>query len=56
MNKRITRAQQALLLFFVVLGAGLRLFFLFGPMCHDEAETFVVFASKSLWVGLSKYT
>lgn len=54
-EERVTRGQQALLSFFIVFGIGLRLLFLFGPMCHDEAETFVLFASKSLWAGLSNY-
>ncbi|MBU4176143.1 MAG: glycosyltransferase family 39 protein [Actinobacteria bacterium] len=47
--------QNLTVLFFCVLGAGLRLAFLFGPMCHDEAETFVNFASKPLGTVISYY-
>jgi hypothetical protein len=39
----------------VVVGAGLRLPFLFQRMSHDEAETFVLFASRPLGTALSHY-
>jgi len=54
-ERRVARKQWWLLSFFIVLGLGLRMIFLFGTMGHDEAETFVLFASRSLRVGLSNY-
>ena len=36
-------------------GAGLRLAFLFQPMVHDEAVTYVYFASRPLGFALSYY-
>ena len=39
----------------ICVGIGARLFFLFQPMCYDEAFTFMAFASKPLYVGLTYY-
>src|SRR5450759_3642925 len=55
-ERRVTRKQWWLLSFFIVLGLGLRMIFLFGTMGHDEAETFVLIAKRSLRDGISKYT
>ncbi len=46
-----------LALFFIVLaGLALRLAFLFEPILYDEAHTFVQYASRPLFIGLSDYS
>ena len=49
------RHNQVFLASCVVLGICLRLVFLSGRMCHDEAETFVMFVSRPLSVGISHF-
>ena len=39
----------------IVIGAVLRMRFLFGPVGFDEADTFVSYASRPLYLGLSWY-
>ena len=40
----------------IVIGAVLRMRFLFEPMAFDEADTFISFASKPIYLGLSLYS
>src|SRR5579863_135083 len=40
----------------IVIGAVLRMRFLFEPMGFDEADTFISFASKPIYLGLSLYS
>jgi hypothetical protein len=49
------RGAHLILLAIVVLGAGLRLAFLSQPMRYDEAFTYTEYASRPVYVILSKY-
>jgi len=40
----------------ILLAIGIRIFFLFQPMRYDEAHTFIYYASKPLYIGLSYYS
>jgi hypothetical protein len=44
------------LLLIVLIAIAVRLFFLFRPILHDEAYTFVYYASKPLYIGLTHYS
>lgn len=53
--KKESRLHRCTLVTLFLGGTGLRLAFLFQPMVHDEAVTYVYFASRPLSVGLSYY-
>lgn len=50
------RTHVYFLIIFMLVGVGLRSFFLFQPMRHDEAFTFTNYASKPIWIALSNYS
>ena len=50
------RVHLCALLVILLLTIGLRLFFLFQPMRYDEANTFIQYASKPLYVRPSDYS
>ncbi|HEY6332867.1 MAG TPA: glycosyltransferase family 39 protein, partial [Blastocatellia bacterium] len=54
--KKETSFHLALIGLVGILAIGLRLFYLFQPMCGDESWTFDKYASMPIYIGLARYT
>jgi Dolichyl-phosphate-mannose-protein mannosyltransferase len=54
--KSSSALHRCVLLTLVVVGALIRIRFLFQPMRYDESGTYVHYASKPLYIGLTTYT